>query len=410
MGAPGYTRLTGALLPDRPALPTGYCAIGPDRRIMGAPGRTRLTSRALIDPAVMANPVSQRSPRVRRRVAVLAAIMLLAAILAFALSRLGLHRIGSALASAQPGWIVFALALMALSLLLRASSWHEVLRAALPDTQVAWPPVIRATMIGVMASAVFPGRVGEPAKMLVLTRRLPGSSRRQLPIVAGTVFSQTLINLVALAILAVVTFTSLNILRQHVSGLAIALLVPLAICLLVLLGPRLLALAQRSRSPRITLAAVALTRVLRLGRQGLAVFANPRHGIPAVLAQLLAWALQWLACYAVLLALDLQSDGGLTAAAAVLLAVNVSAVLPATPSNVGVFQAACLVVLAAYGVGAGPALAYGIILQAVEIITALALGLPALLGEGMTWRDIRGAAALEERDAVEQEGERAPVN
>ncbi len=336
----------------------------------------------------------------------LLAVVLLAGILAFALSRLGPHRIGSALTSAQPGWIVLALALMGLSLLLRAASWHEILRAALPDVSFTWAPVIRATMIGVMASAVFPGRIGEPTRMLVLTRRLPGSSRRQLPIVAGTVFSQTLINLLALAILATVTFTSLDLLRRHVSGLVIALAVPLLICLLVLLGPRLLRLAQRSHSVRVALAAAALGRQLRLARQGLAAFANPRHGIPAVLLQLLAWTLQWLACYAVLCALDLQNDGGLTAAAAVLLAVNVSAVLPATPSNVGVFQAACLVVLAAYGVGAGPALAYGIILQAVEVLTALGLGLPALLGEGMTWQDIRSGASLEAQTA----GERTPVD
>ena len=214
----------------------------------------------------------------------LVAILLLGGVLAFALSRLGLHRIGNALTSAQPGWIVLALALMGLSLLLRAASWHEVLRAALPETPIAWAPVIRATMIGVMASAVFPGRIGEPTRMLVLTRRLPGSSRRQLPIVAGTVFSQTLINLLALAILATVTFTSLDLLSRHVSGLAIALAVPLLICLLVLLGPPLLRLAQRSRSVRVALAAAALGRLLRLARQGLAAFANPRHGVPAVLA------------------------------------------------------------------------------------------------------------------------------
>jgi phosphatidylinositol alpha-mannosyltransferase len=117
--------------------------------------------------------------------------------------------------------------------------------------------------------------------------------------------------------------------------------------------------------------------------------ARPRYGVPAVTVQLLAWALQWLSCYAVILALGLQSHANLTAAAAVLLAVNISAILPATPSNVGVFQAACLVVLAAYGVGAEKGLAYGIILQAVEVLTALALGIPALLGEGLTWRDIR---------------------
>jgi len=352
----------------------------------------------------MNDTVSQRAPRLRRRAALLVAILLLAGILAFALSRLGLHRIGNALTSAQPGWILLALALMGLSLLLRAASWHEVLRAALPGTPIAWPPVIRATMIGVMGSAVFPGRIGEPTRMLVLSRRLPGPPRRVLPIVAGTVFSQTLINLLALAILATITFTSLDLFSRHVSGLLAVLLVPLLICLLVLLGPRLLALAQRSRSVRIALAAGTLARMLRLARQGLAVFANPRHGIPAVLLQLLAWVLQWLACYAVLCALGLQSDGGLTAAAAVLLAVNVSAILPATPSNIGVFQAACLVVLAAYGVNAGPALAYGIILQAVEVLTALGLGLPALLGEGMTWRDIRRGATSEEENAGEPTG------
>ena len=91
----------------------------------------------------------------------------------------------------------------------------------------------------------------------------------------------------------------------------------------------------------------------------------------------------------IVLALGLQSQAGLVSAAAILLAVNVSAVLPATPSNVGVFQAACLVVLTAYGIGAGPGLAYGIILQAVEVLTALGLGIPALLAEGLSWRDIR---------------------
>ncbi len=338
-----------------------------------------------------------RTPRrLRRRASLIVAALLLAGILAFALSHLGLHRVGHALASATPGWVLLALALMSLSLLSRAVSWHEVLRAALPRIAIPWPPVVRATMIGVMGSAVFPGRIGEPTRVFVLSRRLEGSTRRLVAVLAGTVFSQTLINLLALAILATITLTSVQLLdHTGLSGLLGVLIVPLAICLLVILGPRLLRLAQRARSRRISLAALALARMLRLARQGLAAFATPRHGVPAVLAQLFAWTLQWLACYAVLLALGLQSHGGLAAAAAVLLAVNVSAVLPATPSNVGVFQAACLVVLAAYGVGAGPALAYGIILQAVEIITALALGLPALLGEGMTWRDMRSRAAFE---------------
>jgi phosphatidyl-myo-inositol alpha-mannosyltransferase len=337
---------------------------------------------------------SEKSPLRRHRVGLrrlggLVVALLLAGLLAFALSRLNLGRIGHALITATPGWVVLAIVLMALSLLLRSVSWHQTLRAALPETPILWAPVVRATMIGVMASALLPGRIGEPSRVFVLSRRLDGPTRRQLPIVAGTVFSQTLINLLALVVLLAVTFTSVPLFHGHQAGILTALAVPLAVCVLVVLGPRLLALGRRSHSERVASGANTIARLLHLARRGLVVFARPRYGVTAISAQLLAWALQWLACYAVVLALGLESHASLLTAAAILLAVNLSAILPATPSNVGVFQAACLVVLAAYGVGAGAGLAYGIILQAVEVLTALALGVPALLGEGLSWQEIR---------------------
>jgi phosphatidylinositol alpha-mannosyltransferase len=124
-------------------------------------------------------------------------------------------------------------------------------------------------------------------------------------------------------------------------------------------------------------------------RSGLQVFRNPRLGTWAATAQLTAWAVQWLACYVLLVALGLDERAGIGAAAAVLFAVNVTAALPATPSNLGVFQAACVAVLSAYGIGKTDALAYGLILQAVEIATAVAMGMPALVAEGMTWKDLR---------------------
>jgi phosphatidylinositol alpha-mannosyltransferase len=341
-------------------------------------------------------PVVKPRRRGLRRAGVLVGAILLVGLVVFALAQLNFSRVGHVLVDATPGWIVLALALMGLSLVMRAFSWHEVLRAALPHTPIRWPPVVRAAMIGVMGSAVFPGRIGEPSRVFVLSRRLDGSTRRHLPVVAGTVFSQTLINLLALAILLAITFTSVPLLHGKLAGAVGALAVPLVICLLVLAGPRLLTLARRSHSQRLVRAGNAVGSLLTLARQGLVVFARPRFGVTAVGFQLLAWTLQWLACYSVMLALGLQSHGGLAAAAAILLAVNLSAILPATPSNVGVFQAACLVVLAAYGVGAGPGLAYGIILQAVEVVTALALGVPALLGEGLSWRDIRaGGGSVE---------------
>jgi phosphatidyl-myo-inositol alpha-mannosyltransferase len=351
----------------------------------------------------MAAPPTE-PPRVPRRVrhtlVIVAVALLSAGLVVFALTRLDLHRVGHALITASPGWIVLSVALMAFSLVLRSGSWHQVLRAALPDTPVRWAPVIRATMLGVMGSAVFPGRIGEPSRVIVLTRHLPGSRRHMLAVVAGTVFSQTLINLLALAILAVVTFVDVPLGSGSLTGEILALAVPLAIAALVVGGPRLVAFGRRSRWERVRVAAHAIERMLRLARRGLTVFARPRYGVSAIALQLLAWALQWMACYAVILALGLEHETGLAAAAAILLAVNLSAILPATPSNVGVFQAACLVVLAAYGVSAGLGLAYGIILQAVEVVTALALGVPALLSEGVTWRDLRSSA--EHEDLEEQ--------
>jgi phosphatidylinositol alpha-mannosyltransferase len=343
----------------------------------------------------MSTPQDSNSPTRRRfgrrGVGFLLTAALLVGLVAFALSRLNLSHVGHALVNAKPGWVALAFVLMGSSLVLRSASWYQTLRAALPGTPIARAPVLRATMIGVMASAVFPGRVGEPSRVVVLARRLEGPNRTLLPIVAGTVFSQTLINLLALVILAAVTFTSVPLLQGHASGIITAIAVPLLVCALVLLGPRLLALARRSGSARLARAANAIGRGLRLARVGLTVFARPRFGSAAVSFQLAAWALQWLACYMVVLSLGLQHQASLVSAAAILLAVNVSAILPATPSNVGVFQAACLVVLAAYGVAAGPGLAYGIILQAVEVLTALALGIPALLGENLTWGEIRAS-------------------
>ncbi len=334
-----------------------------------------------------------RRHRNAQRTGLIAAALTLAALLLYALSRLNLPRVGHALISASPGWLALSLALMMLSLIARSVSWHAILRAALPDQLLGWAPIVRATMIGVMASAVFPGRLGEPARVVVLSRRLQGPATRTIPIVAGTVFSQTLINLVALGILAAVTFSSVPLLQGHASALEAVVAAPVFVALFVLGVPPLLRLAQRSRSARVRTGAIAFAGLLRLGRQGLVAFAKPRYGVPAVSAQLLAWILQWGSCYMVILALGLNPQATPVTAAAILLVVNVSAVLPATPSNVGVFQAACLVVLAAYGVGAGQGLAYGIILQAIELLTALSLGVPALLREGMTWQDIRRSRA-----------------
>ncbi len=306
-----------------------------------------------------------------------------------ALRRVGVDRIIASLVTSRPDWVLVALGLMCTSMVLRAVAWQAILKAALPTTRVRLRDTLQGTFIGVLMSATLPARLGEPSRSLIVARRL-GRARETLPAVLGTIIAQTLLNLAALVVLGVIVFSSVDIFAGHRGALLIASIAPIAVLLVVLVTPTLLRRGPPTSSSRAQVLAARMRRTLTRVRGGLRVFRQPRLAAAAAGAQLTAWLLQWLACYALLLALGLDGHGGLAAAAAILFAVNVTAVLPAAPSNLGVFQAACVAVLTgAYHVAPAAALAYGIILQLVEIATALMLGMPALVKEGLSWRDVR---------------------
>jgi phosphatidyl-myo-inositol alpha-mannosyltransferase len=277
---------------------------------------------------------------------------------------------------------------MCAAMFLRALSWHAILGAAPTWRRAKRRDAMQGTFIGVIMSATLPARLGEPSRALILARRL-GRARETLPVVLGTIVSQTLLNLLALAILGGVTLSTVNHLDRHDRPLLLIALAPLLALIARALAPILAEPAARSRRLHVLLA--ALRRTLARLRDGLRVFAQPRHAARATAAQLAAWTLQWLSCWLLLTALGLDPRGSsLAAAAAVLFAVNVTSLVPATPANVGVFQAACVAVLAgAYHVSTPDAIAYGIVLQAVELATALIMGLPALVNEGLSWREVR---------------------
>jgi len=325
------------------------------------------------------------------RRAALAGVSLAAVVLAWlALQKIGIGNIATALITASPTLVLLGLGVMCGAMVMRAFSWHAILLAALPRACVRLSDAIRGTMIGVLMSSTLPARLGEPSRALVVARRT-GRPREHFPIVLGTVVSQTLLNIVALMVLGTVMFSSVDLFNGHQDALVVAAVAPLALLLAVLTAPVVLRQgvgARRFARLHAVLAKIreALTRV----RAGLTVFRRPRLGAIATGAQLSAWALQWLSCYVLLIALGLSHQTGPAAAAAVLFAVNITAVLPATQANLGVFQAACAAVLhTGWHVGYGTGVAYGVILQAVEVSTAIVMGMPALLKEGMSWREVR---------------------
>ncbi len=339
---------------------------------------------ALSDPAV-----GPRRIRRLRRAALVASSLAGGGLAALALERVGVAPVAASLVASKPGLVAAGLALMCASMFVRALAWHAILTAAPTWRRAKRRDAMQGTFIGVLMSATLPARLGEPSRALILARRL-GRARETLPLVLGTIVSQTILNLLALGILGGVTLSRISVLDRHHSDLLLLALAPLAVLLAVALAPILIPPAAVSRFRRLQgLLAGTRAALLRL-REGLAVFRHPRTAALATAVQLAAWTLQWLSCWLLLMALGLSSQAGADAAAAILFAVNVTAVIPATPANVGIFQAACVAVLAgAYHVSTPEAIAYGIVLQAVEISAALIMGLPALLNEGLSWREVR---------------------
>ncbi|HEX3734796.1 MAG TPA: glycosyltransferase [Solirubrobacterales bacterium] len=353
------------------------------RRAEGGPRHParRLPS---LDPAPM--EAGKRGRRIARRVGLGVAAILGVGLTALAAQKIGVDKVVESIVRSNLTWVLIACALMATSLFFRAASWYWIARAALPTRPVRRRDVTSATMIGVLMSATLPARLGEPARALALARRT-GRMRETFPVLLGTLVSQTLLNLVALVLLGVIIVSTTPLFHSGTQKLFVFSLIPLLVLAVVLIAPVLM---RRNGNGRLARLGAALHRALIQVRAGLAVFRDPRRGAAAAAAQLGAWAIQLSACWALLYALGLDGQAGIGAAAAVLFAVNVTAVVPATPSNIGIFQVAVISVLhSGFGIGTADALAYGVILQAVEIATAVALGLPALVREGLTWSDLR---------------------
>ena len=171
---------------------------------------------------------------------------------------------------------------MAISLFFRAASWYWIARAALPNRPIRRRDVTSATMIGVLMSATLPARLGEPARALTLARRT-GRMRETFPVLLGTLVSQTMLNLVALALLGVIIVSTTPLFHSGTKQLFLFSLVPLLLLVVVLLAPLLM---RRNGNGRLARLGAAVHRALIQVRAGLAVFRDPaprrrRRGRPA---------------------------------------------------------------------------------------------------------------------------------
>ncbi|MBO0729584.1 MAG: flippase-like domain-containing protein, partial [Acidimicrobiaceae bacterium] len=306
--------------------------------VLPADLKPRAPARHLPPPEPRSSASARSGRTVVRRTVLVALSLAVAALAVLAVRKMGWHHVTEALAGASPGWLVFGLAAMCASMVLRAVSWWAALKASRPAGRLRIGDAMAALFIGVLVSSILPANLGEPSRALVIARRT-GQSWQSLPVVAGTLVSQSLLNVAVLLVLGAITFLYADLFAGQQVVLIGGAVLAAAVLAVVLLAPVLL--SDGSTHPWVRRAHRIATDV----REGMLVFRRARFAAITVGGQVGAWAVQLVAVYVMLVGLHLQHRAGLLGAVAVLFATNVTILLPITPGDVGVYQAAVAAVL-----------------------------------------------------------------
>jgi glycosyltransferase 2 family protein len=287
--------------------------------------------------------------------------------------------VGRAFAAVRWEWVAAAVLINLFSVAVRAQAWRIVITQAIPPP---WPRrriVFSAFCVGLLGNAALPGRVGELARVAVVTRHVRRRAGTWATIV-GTVFAHRLFDVVVAVWLVVYVLYAARIPDWAVPGLAIVLGIGVGLLIAGML------LARKQPRP-VSRGLAPARRVLRMGRHGLTVLRRPGPALQALFLQLVGWTAQLLAVYTAFLAFRIEPS--FTAAALVLVIMNLVMVFPFWPGNVGLVQAAIALALLPYGERYSHGVAFGIGLQAIELSVGVGLGLVFLAREGFSFAMLR---------------------
>ena len=307
-------------------------------------------------------------------------MVFLAAIAALLWWREGsLAAIGSAFRAVRWEWVVVAIALNLLSVIARVLAWGTVIHSAMKPPHPRLSLVFSAFGVGLFANAVLPGRIGELARVAVLTRKMPGR-RGAWATLVGTVFAHRVFDIVPVLLLILYVVLTASIPTSARASLLAVIAAGVALFVFAFVTAR--------RPAHISVEGLGpVRRLLAMGRAGLAVMRSPVGAAGAVLFQIGGWTCQILAVYTAMRAFGIHSP--LPAAGVVLLLMNVVTIFPFWPGNVGLVQVAIASALVGYGVSYSVGVAYGFGLQAIEASVGIGVGLLFLAREGLSFAMLR---------------------
>lgn len=264
--------------------------------------------------------------------------------------------------NADVRWLPVALTVFAIAIWLRALRWRLLFPTASRPPQRL---VTRALLVGYFFNTILPARAGEAARILALTRGAR-SSRAEAAATVVVERAFDVLTLLGLLFVLVPWLPDVTWLRPAAwlgAALSIALLV--VIVVLAVWGDRPLRRALRPFGPRAEAAGTNLG-------VGLAALRDLRVAVEAIAVTVVSWVALGISFWLVMLAFGL----GLSPAAGmlVLIATGVGSILPSSPAGLGVFEAATVFALHAYGISDSTALSFAVVLHVINIVPFLAAG------------------------------------
>lgn len=284
------------------------------------------------------------------------------------------ERTWEAFTRAETAWLAASVGLMVVAFFIRAARWWSLFE---PGRRPPLRQVVRATFVGYVGNNLLPVRAGDAAKAVALNRmaRTP-VAESVATIVTERVYD--VLSLIALLFLMLPWLPEVTWLRAA-GALAACVVVAVGILVAIVLrfGQRPVRAVLR---PLTWLPFVPEQFSERAATQfvdGLVGLLKPRIAAVAFSWTVGSWLVLGLAYWLVTVGFDLGVSP--LAGELVVIGIGLAMVLPSSPAAVGVFEAATVVVLDAYGIDASTALSYALVLHALNIVPLLVVAGGALV-------------------------------
>lgn len=321
---------------------------------------------------------SPSRPRWRRLAVGLLGPLISAGAIVIVLQTVDIGQTAEALADTNLAVLAPCLALIAAGIALRAMRWQRLLvpaaNRALPVRRIA--PVV---LIGYLANAVLPARLGEPIRAYLLARR-EGLNAFE---VFGTALLERILDVAVLAVMAFLASLAVGAPPWVVqlTGIAAAgAFLVIGALTLGGLGPVLRFLHRLADHGRFAAARMILTRLDQVA-QG---FGGRSQRLPVAQAAgltVVIWLVDATVCW--LAARSLGADISLAAA---LLVIGVGALgtsIPSAPGAIGTFELAASAAARAVGLAPPAALSLAIVVHATTLLPVALAGAAAMLAMGL---------------------------